>query len=617
MIALIKKFGSFYAKNFTPKIVERLQKGYNLDKFRRDCIAGLTVAVISIPLALALAIASGVEPAQGLYTAIVAGFFIALLGGSRYQIGGPTGAFVVVIFGVMQQYGYDGLAMTIIIAGVTLILAGYLRLGTYIKYIPYPVVVGFTAGIGLLLISTQIKDLLGLQIENVPAEILPKWEVYIQNFDKFTWSSVFISIVSFFAIFYTQYKKPKYPAYLISVVGATFLVALFGIDIATIGNKFGGIPHFLPKPQVPNFDWNLCFKVMPSGLTIAFLAGVESLLSATVVDGMSGDNHNSNAELIGEGVANLACVFFMGVPATGAIARTATNFKARASTPIAGIMQSVFMLIFMLVVAPAAKYIPLACLSAVLIIVGWNMINIKKVYKLLLGPRGDRYTLITTLLLTVLVNLNTAISVGFIMASVIFMHRMSREIEIATDEEVLEDIGGGRDLAEVLHNRGVMSLRLSGPLFFGGASQVSDFFKGIHDMPKVLIFRMGYVPVVDATGANIIVEFIKKLAKSDTQIIFSNVKKQPRRVLHQIFSEEGINSRTISIASTFENALKMARRFLRKEKQKLKDKEKSLPNDNENTPLTAKVKPSKSLKAPKSSTSKAKKVVSPQEKDNL
>ena len=563
MFALVKKFGEYYLKNFTPKLVERLHKGYNLDKFKRDCVAGLTVAVISIPLAMALAIASGVTPAQGLYTAIVAGFFIALLGGSRYQIGGPTGAFVVVIFGVMQQYGYDGLAMTMLIAGMVLIIAGYLKLGTYIKYIPYPVVVGFTAGIGLLLISTQVKDLLGLQIDNVPAEILPKWNVYIHNFDKLSWSSVVISVFTFAAIFYTQFKKPKLPAYLISVVGATLIVAVFGLDIATIGNKFGGIPHFLPMPQVPDFDWNLFFKVMPSGLTIAFLAGIESLLSATVVDGMSGDNHNSNAELVGEGIANIACVFFMGVPATGAIARTATNFKARASSPIAGIMQSVFLLLFMLLLSPAAKYIPLACLSAVLIIVGWNMMNGEKIYKLLLGPRGDRYTLLTTLLLTVLVDLNTAISVGFIMASVIFMHRMSREIEIETDEEVLEDVGGGRDLAEVLHKKGVMSLRLSGPLFFGGASQVSRFFKTIQDAPKVLILRMGYVPVVDATGANIIVEFVKKLRKTNTKIIFSNVKKQPRRVLHQAFLEEGINSRTISVASTFENALKMTRRYLK------------------------------------------------------
>ena len=377
-----------YGRTFAPKLYEVLKKGYNKEYFRRDCIAGMTVAVISIPLAMALAIASGVNPAQGLYTAIIAGFFVALLGGSRYQIGGPTGAFVVVIFSVMQSHGYSGLVIVMILAGIILILAGLLRLGTYIKYIPYPVVIGFTAGIGLLLISTQIKDLLGLKIDNVPADFLQKWHTYIVNLNNFTFASVFISIFSFGAIFYVNWKKPKLPAYLISVIGATFLVAifaLFGLSVDTIGNKFGGVPHFLPKPEFPNFDIHLALEVMPSAFTIAFLAGIESLLSATVVDGMSGDNHNSNAELIGEGVANIASAMFMGVPATGAIARTATNYKANAYSPMSAIMQSVFMLLFMLILSPAAQFIPLACLSVVLLIIGWNMMNLEKIYKLLKG----------------------------------------------------------------------------------------------------------------------------------------------------------------------------------------------------------------------------------------
>ncbi len=568
MIGYLQKFAAFYRKNFAPKLFEViLKKGYSADYFRRDCIAGMTVAVVSIPLAMALAIASGVTPGQGLYTAIIAGFFIALIGGSRYQIGGPTGAFVVVIFSIMQQYGYAGLAMSMLIAGLVLIVAGYMKLGTYIKYIPYPVVIGFTAGIGILLISTQIKDLFGLQIESVPAEFLPKWEAYFANLSQYSMTSVIITFFSFMAIFYVQFKHPKLPAYLISVVGATLIVAICGLEIDTIGNKFGGIPHFLPMPKMPEFSISLALKVLPSSLTIAFLAGVESLLSATVVDGMSGDNHNSNAELIGEGVANIASAFFMGVPATGAIARTATNYKAGAFSPLSGIMQSVFLLLFMLLLSPAAKFIPLACLSSVLVLIGWNMMNLDKIYKLIKGPKGDRYTLIVTLLLTLLVDLNTAISVGFIMASIIFMHRMSKEIEIETDEEVLEEIGGGRDLTEILHKKGVMSLRLSGPLFFGGASQVSKFLKkidGADNTPQVLILRMGYVPVVDATGANIIVEFVKKMQKSHAKIIFSNVKKQPRRVLHDAFLKEGIDYHTISTASTFENALKIARRCLKK-----------------------------------------------------
>ncbi len=567
MLSRLKNTFAGLAENFTPKLFEILKHGYDSQKFRRDAIAGATVAVVSIPLSMALAIASGVTPAQGLYTAIVAGFLIALLGGSRYQIGGPTGAFVVIIFNVIQQFGYAGLATAMLIAGIVLIVAGLLRLGTYIKYIPYPVVIGFTAGIGILLMSTQIKDLLGLQIDDVPADFLPKWRMYLANMDKLSLSSVAIAVVSFATIFYINFKKPQLPSYLISVIVSMVLVAVFsiaGTDVATIGNKFGGIPHFLPMPHFPEFNLDFALKVLPSGLTIAFLAGVESLLSATVVDGMSGDNHNSNAELIGEGVANIASTFFMGVPATGAIARTATNFKANAYSPIAGIMQSIFLLLFMLLLAPAAKYIPLACLSAILMLIGWNMMGLEKLFKLVRGPQGDRYTLLVTLLLTVLVDLNTAISVGFILASIIFMHRMSKEIEIETDENVNPYSISGRDLSEVLHEQGVVSLRLSGPLFFGGASHISHFFNKMKQPPKVLILRMGYVPVVDASGANIIVEFIKKLRKHQTKIILSNVKKQPRRVLHDAFLKDGIDRKIVATASSFENALKMTRRYLKK-----------------------------------------------------
>ena len=374
MPKILKNLKKFYLKNFAPKLYEVLKKGYTTEQFRRDCLSGMTVAVISIPLAMALAIASGVTPAQGLYTAIVAGFFIALLGGSRFQIGGPTGAFVVVIFDVMQNYGYTGLAATMIIAGITLIIAGFLRLGSYIRYIPYPVVTGFTAGIGLLLISTQIKDFLGLKIDNVPADFIHKWQVYLSNLGEYTAAAIFVSAISLAIILFIQYKKPKLPAYLICVVTATLLVALFGLNIDTIGNKFGGVPHFLPMPKIPDgLTLSLFLKVMPSGLTIAFLAGVESLLSATVVDGMSGDNHNSNAELIAEGTANIFSMFFAGVPATGAIARTAANFKAKAYSPVSGIMQSVFLLLFMLLLSPAAKYIPLSCLSVVLILIGYKI----------------------------------------------------------------------------------------------------------------------------------------------------------------------------------------------------------------------------------------------------
>lgn len=570
LIALKQKLNSlvsYYLKNFCPKLVEILRRGYDMNKFKRDTLAGMTVAVVSIPLAMALAIASGVTPAQGLYTAIVAGFFIALLGGSKYQIGGPTGAFVVVIFNVMKNYGAEGLAMTMLIAGIILIISGFLKLGTYIKYIPYPVVTGFTAGIGILLISTQIKDLFGLQMESVPSEFLPKWAAYLQNLGSFSFASVFIAAFSFAAIFYVQKKRPNLPAYLVAVVGATLLVAIFAMFSAapdTIGSKFGAIPHFLPAPHIPAFDINLMFKVFTSGLTIAFLAGVESLLSATVVDGMSGDNHNSNAELIAEGIANLMSMVFTGVPATGAIARTATNYKSHAYSPMSGIMQSVILLLFMLLLAGVAKFIPLACLSAVLILVGWNMLNLTKMYYLLKGARGDALTLVVTLLLTVLVDLNTGISVGFILSSIIFMHRMSKEIEIETDEKALEYKGGGRDLSQVLHEQGVISLRFSGPLFFGDALDVTRFLQRLKTDPKIIIIRMGYVPMVDISGANALVGFIQRVKrKYDTKIILSNVKKQPRRMLHDAFLQNNLTWHNVAIASSFENALKITRRYLR------------------------------------------------------
>ena len=564
MYGIIKRLFVSYGLNFAPKLYEVIRsKGYNTQYFRRDAVAGLTLAIISIPLGMAFAIDSGASPAQGLYTAVVAGFFIALLGGCRYQIGGPTGAFVVIIFNTLQQYGYAGLTMTMMIAGIVMIAAGNLRLSAYIKYIPYPGVVGFTSGIAVLLFSTQVKDMLGLDIASVPAEFLPKWRVYLENLGKFSWTAVFISVLSFGIIFYVKFRSPKLPAFLLGVVGSTLIVALFSLHIDTIGSKFGGIPHFIPLPKIPEFDIDLALKVMPSALAIAFLASIESLLSATVVDAMSGDNTNANAELIGEGIANLASACFMGIPATGAIARSATNVKAKAYSPVSGIMQSVFILLFMLLLSPAARYIPLACLASVLIIIAYNMFNFPKFWHLLQGPRGDRITLIVTFLLTVMVDLNTAISVGFIMSSVIFMHRMSREIEVANDESVLEYVSRGQDISDTLNEKGVISLRLSGPLFFGGASQVSMFFRQMHDVPKVLIFRMGSVPVVDASGANILVEFIRKLKQYDTKIIFSHLKAQPRRVLHDALTKEGL-IKDISTASSFENAVKMTKRYLRK-----------------------------------------------------
>lgn len=562
IIEHIKKIKKNIKDNFTPKLVEILKKGYTKEQFKRDCFAALTVAVISIPLGMAFAIASGVNPAQGLYTAVVAGFFIALLSGSRYQIGGPTGAFIIIILGVINQHGYNGLLTTMILAGLILIVAGFLKLGTYIKYIPYPVVTGFTAGIGLILISTQIKDLFGLTMD-VPAPFIEKWIAYFKHIGTINGFTVLIGVVAVLTILALQKKYPRSPYYLISVIIATGLVVIFSLPVDTIGSRFGSIPHFLPKPSLPSFDMETIRSVFPSAFTIAFLAGIESLLSAKVVDGMSGDNHNSNVELIAEGSANIASAFFMGLPATGAIARTATNYKAGAYSPVAGLLHAVFILLFMLILAPVAKYIPLACLSVVMVIIGWNMLGLDKMAKLMKAPAGDRNTLIVTLLLTIFVDLNTAISVGFIMATIIFMHRMSNQIAISNDDKLSKEKFGGQNINENLTGQGVMALRVSGPLFFGGVNEIAHFFRKLKKPPRVLILRMGQVPMVDISGANIIAEFIKKLKKQDTKVIICNIKKQPREILHTALLQEHINWRTLWVASDFPNAVKMAARYVR------------------------------------------------------
>ena len=562
----VQKMIKSFKKHFVPKLFEVLKRRYTINDFKRDCIAALTVAVVSIPLAMAFAIASGVAPEKGLYTAVVAGFFVSFLGGSRYQIGGPTGAFIIIILGVVAQHGYSGLLLTMILAGLILIVAGFLRLGTYIKYIPYPVVTGFTAGIGVILISTQVKDLFGLSIEMVPSAFLEKWIAYFVHFDTINLSTVLISVVAFLTIVALKKKFPRSPYYLLSVILSTLIVVIAGLSVDTIGSKFGEVPHFLPMPEIPSFSMKMLLGVIPSAFTIAFLAGIESLLSAKVVDSMSGDNHNPNIELIAQGTANVMTAFFAGLPATGAIARTATNYKANAYSPVSGMLHAVFILLFMLVLAGVAGYIPLACLSVVMILIGWNMLSLDKIKKLLTAPKGDRNTLLVTLILTIFVDLNTAISVGFVMASIIFMHRMSHQIAIENEDKLSKEKFGGKNIHETLAEKGVVALRVSGPLFFGGVDEVSLFLNQFKTPPRVLILRMGQVPLIDASGANLIVEFIKKLKKQNTKVIICNIKKQPRRILHHVLLQEHVNWKTLSVASDFQNAVKIARRCIRQMK---------------------------------------------------
>lgn len=551
--------------DYMPKSVEIISQGYSFDNFRRDCISGLTVSIVSLPLAMALAIASGLSPAQGLYTAIVAGFIISMCGGSRYQIGGPTGAFAVLVLEVLQGYGYNGLIASMLLTGVILIFAGLYKLGNYIKYIPYPVVIGFTAGIGLTLITSQIKDLFGMDLDSLPKGFTDKWMVYITNLPASNLYSVLISAVSLALYIFIRKFTPKIPVYLAILVVTTLFAVGLNFPVETIGSKYGDLPKTLPMPQLPELSFDLFRSVFASAITVAFLAAVESLLSAKVVDSMSGDAHNPNAELIGEGLANIGSAFFMGLPATGAIARTATNYRANAYSPVSGMMQSVFLFAFMFALSPLVKYIPLAALALILVIIGWNMLNLDKMWGLCKSQAGDRYTLIATVLLTVLVNLSAAIAVGFIMAAVIFMHRMSKEIELANMEDMVQDINVA--VAQDLRDKKIVVVRVAGPLFFGVVSEISQFFRHIESRPNVIIIRMGHVSMIDASGANLIVEFIEKMHKNHTKIIISNIKTQPKRILHQAFANAHIQLSDIATASNYDKAVAMAKRYVNRLKK--------------------------------------------------
>jgi SulP family sulfate permease len=403
----------------TPQLFTTLKQGYSLSKFQADSLSGLTVAIVALPLGMALGIASGATPEQGLITTIIAGFLISFLGGSKFQIGGPTGAFVVVIYNVIEKFGYNGLIMATLMAGVILMITGFLRLGTYIKHIPASVVTGFTAGIGITIFSTQIKDLLGLQIEKVPGEFLEKWHLYIEALPTAGFSSVAIAAFALVTIIMLRIKAPKLPAFLFAVVGGSILALILAMDVPTIGSAFGGIPREIPTPSVPHFDAKLMLILLPSAITIAFLAGIESLLSAVVADRMTKEKHRSNTELVAQGFANCASAIFGGMPATGAIARTATNIRAGAVSPMSGILHAIFVLLFILIFAPLASYIPLAALAGVLVIVAWNMSDAPHVVATLKDSWGPALVMVATLLLTVLADLTIAITVGVILAIIL------------------------------------------------------------------------------------------------------------------------------------------------------------------------------------------------------
>lgn len=553
-----------YFQGFVPKFFRILKEPYTFGELRRDAAAGMTVAIVALPLSMALAIASGTTPDRGLFTAIVAGFLISFLGGSRFQIGGPTGAFVVVIYNIVAVYGYDGLAVATIMAGLMLIAAGLFRLGSLIKYIPYPVVTGFTAGIAVIIFSSQIKDLFGLQMDAVPAEIIEKWTAFFRARETVDPASAFVAFLTLGLMLAIRRFAPRWPGFLIGVIAGAVLVFAFNLPVDTIGSKFGGIPKSLPMPHLPSVSLEQVTLLFPSAFTIAFLAGIESLLSAVVADGMTGDRHLSNCELAAEGAANIFSVIFGGIPATGAIARTAANIRSGAYSPVSGMLHAVFLLLFMLFLAPLASFIPLASLAAVLVLVAWNMSGIERIRVLLRAQMGDRMTMIVTFLLTVFIDLNTAIEVGVVMACLIFMHRMSDtfavESNIRLSDEAKDEALNSPDFVAALPD-GVVAFSVSGPLFFGAAARLTEFFDRFQNPPKVVILRMGAVPIMDTTAVNILVDFIQKCRQMDVKIIVSNAKKQPKHVLKWYIVQHHL-SLSVAWAPSFSQARKLAQTFL-------------------------------------------------------
>jgi SulP family sulfate permease len=527
---------SDFSAMFTPKLVSALREGYSFDKFRADAIAGLTVAIVALPLAMAIAIASGTGPERGLFTAIVAGFLISALGGSRYQIGGPTAAFIVVVFNVIEKHGFDGLVLATLMAGVMLIVVGFLRLGTYIKYIPYPVVTGFTAGIAVSIAASQVKEALGLDAA-MPGDFLEKMATIGEHIGETRPATVAITLLSLGLIVGLRRWRPHWPGFLIAVAVGSVLVALMGLDAATIGTRFGGVPSMLPAPSLPSFDLATARAVMPDALTIALLAGIESLLSAVVADGMTGRRHRSNCELVAQGVANVASALFGGISATGAIARTATNIRAGAKTPVAGILHAVFLLAFILVAAPALSFVPLATLSAILLVVAWNISEIHHIKRIMTtATYGDRFVLAGTFLLTVAVDLTVGIEFGVVAAAILFMHRMAEAVEVEThDKLILEDEAdrlGYVDPGDAAPDD-VVVYRINGPFFFGAAQRVASVLERIGDAPRVFVLDFSGVPFVDSTAGTALESFVARARRHGTAVIVAGARPAVRTELER------------------------------------------------------------------------------------
>ncbi len=541
-------------QEFIPKSYLYLRHKYNWDTFKRDLIAGTTVGVIALPLAMAFGIASGVSPERGIITAIIAGFLISALGGSRVQVGGPTGAFVVIIYGIIQRNGYEGLAICTLIAAVLMMLMGLCRLGSWIKYVPYPLITGFTTGIAVIIFSSQVKDFFGLNMGQVPADFIEKWSAYFQAFPTLHLPTLAMGAGSLGLILILRRFFPRIPWGIATIVLATLVYLIFDIPLATIESRFGELPSTLPMPALPSIyiPSEKLQEYFFDGLAIAFLGSIESLLSAVIADGMIGGRHKSNCELLGQGIANFVCVLFGGIPATGAIARTAANVKTGAQTPMAGMIHAIVLFIIIFFLAPVVSKIPLAALASVLIMVAWNMSEVHYFYALLRAPRGDVAILLTAFLLTVFVDITFAIALGMILAMFIFMKRMSEFSKTIQLTELFRENGAEfpeRTDPDAISKKTVPAhvevYEINGPFFFGAADMLQDVISSLQTHPKVFILRMRHVPIIDASGMHALREFYHRCQKTHIQLLLSDIYGRPQHALKKFGMYELIGDQNI------------------------------------------------------------------------
>ena len=510
---------------FTPKLITTFREGYGSSDLRADLIAGLTVAIVALPLAMALGIASGASPREGLVTAIVAGLLISVFGGSRAQIGGPTGAFVVIVAGVIAAHGYDGLVLATLMAGVILAFAGYAGVGRLMRYVPMTVVTGFTAGIAVIIASSQVADFFGLPTTSVPSDFVGKWSAYGRSIGTLSWATLGLGAATLAVILAVRKLNPRAPSYLIGIAGATAAAILLKLPVETVGDRFHAMATGLPLPRAPQVTIALVREVIPSAFVIAFLAGIEALLSATVADGMTGRRHRSGQELVANGIANIGSALFGGLPATGAIARTATNIRAGARSPMAGIFHSLFLFAFLLALGRWLALVPMTALAAVLLLVAWGMSEADRFVALVRTDAGERGVLLLTFILTVFVDLTVAIGVGVTLAALLFMMRMSETAGlVALDADEEPDL---RDRLPV----GVEVFRFSGPIFFGVASEMLEALRRAGERPRAIILRMEQVPYIDATGANALATFTRQARHSGTEVWLVGLREQPREFL--------------------------------------------------------------------------------------